>query len=307
MTLSLVRTVTIGTRSSPLALRQTREIATALSGLNPGLECEEATFVTSGDVTLERPLAEIGGKGVFTAELEQALRAREIDLAVHSLKDLPVEAPEGIAIGAICFRADPRDVLISPAWRRLADLPAGARVGTSSTRRTAQLRALRPDLDPRSIRGNVDTRLRKLRAGEYDAIILAAAGLLRLGIGDAITAYLSLDEMLPAPGQGALAVQCRSNDSALLALLALLDDAPLRDAVTAERAFLSALGGGCSAPVAANATAQSEETIRLIGSVIAPDGSRTIRTEGAAPRAEARVLGERLAREAIAAGAGAWL
>jgi hydroxymethylbilane synthase len=307
MTLPLPRTITIGTRASALARRQTRQVAAALAERSAGLDVEEIPFITTGDVTLERPLPEIGGKGVFTAELEQALRSGEIDLAVHSLKDLPVQPPPGIAIGAICFREDARDVLIAPRWGSLGALPSGARVGTSSTRRMAQLRALRSDLDPCSIRGNVDTRLRKVIAGEFEAIILAAAGVLRLGLGGAITSYLTLEQMLPAPGQGALAVQCRSDDEPLRKLLALLDDGVLRDAVTAERTFLAALGGGCSAPVAAHAVSEAQDALHLIGMVTAPDGSRTVRTEGSARRGEAVALGHRLAAEAISAGVGEWL
>jgi hydroxymethylbilane synthase len=309
MTNTLLPVIRIGTRKSRLARRQTAEIAAALRRLAPAILCEEIPIVTEGDRVLDRPLPELGGKGVFTAELEQALRSGEIDLAVHSLKDLPIAAPTGLCVAAICLRVDPRDVLIAPEWRTLAALPAGARVGTCSTRRSAQLRARRPDLTLLPLRGNVDTRVRKVHAGEYDAIILAAAGLLRLGLDETITEYLDIEEMIPAPGQGALAIQCREDDEPVLQLLGRLDDAAVRAAVEAERGFLSALGGGCSAPVAAHAAQIVERPhhIRLVGSVIAPDGHRTVRVEGEAPAADALSLGFRLAREAVAAGAMEWL
>ena len=295
-------TLTLGTRGSALARWQTGWVLARLREHWPGLASQVRTFTTTGDRLLDKPLPEIGGKGVFTEELEQALLRGEIDLAVHSLKDLPVAVTPGLALGAVCARADARDVLISPSGAGLWALPPGARVGTSSLRRSAQLRRARPDLTILSLRGNVDTRLRKAQQGDYDAIVLAAAGVLRLGLGAAITEYLSLEVMLPAPGQGALAVQCRASDAGTQALLAPLEDAPTRAAVEAERAFLSGLGGGCAAPVAAYA---GGEPLTLTGFVGTADGQAGLRVtaQGSDPLA----LGARLAQQALAEGAGAFL
>jgi hydroxymethylbilane synthase len=268
----------------------------------PGLACDARPIVTSGDRTQAsgEPLPEIGGKGLFTAELEQALREGEIDLAVHSLKDLPTEESSGIVLGAVCPREDVRDCLVARDGLTLAELPAGAVVGTSSLRRAAQLRALRADLEIRSIRGNVDTRVRKVREGEFDAVVLAAAGIRRLGLEDAVTEWLSGDTMLPAPGQGALAVQCRAGDERVLALLAAIDDPGTRAATKAERAFLRALGAGCTAPVGAYAEALNLEYVRLEALVATPDGREVVRVSG---QGEPEEVGRRLAREALAAGA----
>ncbi len=220
-------TVSVGTRGSPLARAQTELVSDLLRTAWPGLTCAITPIVTTGDRTQAsgRPLPEIGGKGLFTAELEQALHDGTIDLAVHSLKDLPTEAAAGVAIGAVCARDDVRDCLVSRDGLALGDLEAGAVVGTSSLRRQAQLRALRPDLETRSIRGNVDTRIRKVREGEYDGALLAAAGVRRLGLEGSVSEWLEPETMLPAPGQGALAVQCRDGDEAILELLAAIDDA----------------------------------------------------------------------------------
>jgi hydroxymethylbilane synthase len=259
------------------------------------------TFVTKGDQTLDKPLPEIGGKGLFTAELEAALGHGRIDLAVHSLKDLPVADVQGLTLGAISSRADVRDVLLTqqPNWT-LGNLPMGASVGTSSLRRKAQLLQARPDLNVQSIRGNVDTRLSKVQAGEYDAAVLAAAGLIRLGLAAHIAQYLPLEVMLPAPGQGALAVQCRADDGEMLALLAAIDDEDTRHCVIAERAFLAALGAGCSLPVGAYATIAAG-TIELRGLVGAVDGSRVIEVK--AYGREPQELGAELAKKALARGA----
>ena len=294
-----IRPLVIGTRGSALALTQSNFIRQRIEALH-GVQCELQTITTTGDVHLDTPLPSIGGKGVFTAELEAALRAGTIDLAVHSLKDLPTASVEGIAIGAIVGREDARDVLISRNAVRLAELPAGAVIGTSSSRRAAQLLAHRPDLQPRNIRGNVDTRIRKLESGEYDAIVLAAAGVNRLGLQERITEILDFDVMLPAPAQGALAIQCRADDAATLELLAALDDGRVRRAVSAERAFLQALGGGCSAPVAAYALDQGER-IEMRGLVAAVDGSLVVRVEGTGTVPEK--LGDELAARAIEQGA----
>lgn len=297
-------TVTIGTRTSDLAMWQTNHIIDRLQARWPGLTCRLQPFITQGDKTLDKPLPVIGGKGLFTAELERALLAGEIHLAVHSLKDLPVEDSPGLTIGAITSRADVRDALVARNGWTLATLPHGAVVGTSSTRRAAQLQARRPDLTICSIRGNVDTRVRKVLNGDYDAAVLALAGLERLGLVDHITERLALEVMLPAPGQGALAVQCRADDQATLALLAAIDDAAVRAAVTAERAFLHGLGGGCSAPVAAYAQVTEEagqRQIHLQALVGSADGQQVIRVSGTGRTAPN--LGEQLARQALQQGA----
>jgi hydroxymethylbilane synthase len=297
------RTVRLGTRGSALALAQTEHVATLLRATRPDLEIGHRIIRTRGDADSTTPLPAIGGKGVFTEELERALRDGEIDAAVHSLKDLPVAPAPGLAIAAICAREDAREALVSRGFRSLATLPAGAVVGTSSLRRTAQLLALRSDLVIRPLRGNVETRVAKA-GGAYDAVVLAAAGLLRLGLGSEIVQLFPIDEFLPAPGQGALAVQCRADDRELLAVLGRIDDQRVRAATTAERSFLAALGGGCSLPVAAFANVhQPNSTLLLRGLVASANGGRIVRVtiEGAA--AEAIALGERLAAEALAAGA----
>jgi hydroxymethylbilane synthase len=310
------RTFTIGTRGSALARWQADWVIGRLRAVWPELECAIKLFRTFGDKILDKPLPEIGGKGLFTEELENALRSDEIDIAVHSLKDLPIDNAAGLTLGAIGERENPRDVLISRQYHTLAHLPRDARVGTSSLRRAAQLLAVRPDLKIFSLRGNIDTRLRKAMQGEYDAIVLAAAGVLRLGFAAHIAEYFSFDVMLPAPGQGALAIQCRAADQATRDLLQPIDHAATRLAVTAERAFLDGLGGGCSAPVAAYATFQPNQgtlqspiadlqsltsNLHLTGLVAASNGRRVIRVsnEGGDPIE----LGTRLAQAALAQGA----
>jgi hydroxymethylbilane synthase len=287
------------TRPSALARWQTQWVIAALQGIHPNLACEEKVITTQGDKILDKPLPEIGGKGLFTQELEGELLSRAVHCAVHSLKDLPVENPDGLTVGCIPVRAEIRDALISQNGFTLATLPQNAVVGTSSLRRAAQLLAVRPDLRTESLRGNVDTRLRKALDSQYDAIILAGAGLIRLGLDGHVTEWLSLDVMLPAPGQGALAIQCRTNDQTTLSLLAALDDDSTRKAVTAERAFLSGLGGGCSVPVAAYAI--SKQTITLTGLVASPDGKQMIKVTGEGN--DSIQLGKELARNAIAQGA----
>lgn len=291
----------IGTRISQLALWQTQHIITLLQQAWPGLVCHTAPFVTHGDKTLDKPLPQIGGKGLFTRELEEALQNGRIHLAVHSLKDLPIEDSTGLVIGAIVGRADVRDVLIATNGRTLQTLPTGAVVGSSSLRRQSQLRHLRPDLQIRSIRGNVETRIRKVQEGQYHATILAAAGIMRLGLQDHIAAWLPLELMLPAPGQGALAVQCRTNDAGTLRLLAAIHQLEVAAVVTAERTFLHALGGGCATPVAAYATAANGR-LHLTGLVGAVDGSRLVRVADSGE--EAVALGQSLAQRAIEQGAG---
>ena len=265
------------TRPSKLARWQTKYVINALKSLHPDLECEERVITTQGDKILDRPLPEIGGKGLFTQELEAELLSGAVHCAVHSLKDLPVDNITGLTVGCIPARAEVRDALISAHGYTVSTLPNGASVGTSSLRRAAQILSLRPDLRIESLRGNVDTRLRKALDGQYDVIILAGAGLTRLGLENHVTEWLSLDVMLPAPGQGALAVQCRADDKETLAILSKFEDEATRKAVTAERAFLQGLGGGCSVPVAAYAViGHQSSVIRLIGLVTSEDGKRVV-------------------------------
>jgi hydroxymethylbilane synthase len=292
------------TRPSKLARWQTTHIIASLEKICPNLECQEQVITTKGDRILDRPLPEIGGKGLFTQELEAALLSGKVHAAVHSLKDLPVEDPPGLVIAAIPRRGEVRDVLISAQGYHLETLPKNARVGTSSLRRGAQLLALRPDLKVEPLRGNVDTRLRKALNGEYDAIILAGAGLVRLGLQEHITQWLELDIMLPAPGQGALAVQSRAADEGTLQYLGALEDAPTRLAVTAERAFLTGLGGGCSLPVGAYAHLQ-EETIIMRGIAASADGKHAVHVHG--QDGDPQALGQKLAQQALAQGAASFL
>ncbi len=295
------RTITLGSRPSKLARWQTEHVLDLLKSAWPDLSYQMITLVTEGDKTLDRPLPEIGGKGVFTAELEAALRSGQIDLAVHSLKDLPIETAAGLCIGAISRRADAHDVLISANGLTLAKLPPGARVGTSSLRRQVQLQAARPDLSILPLRGNVDTRIRKALQGDYDAIILAAAGIERLGLEQYVIEYLPFEVMLPAPGQGALAVQCREADADLRGLLRTIHDPATERAVTAERAFLAGLGGGCSAPVAAFAR-EADGRLEIEGLVASPDHQKVIRVSAAGYNPA--VLGKHIARQALEQGAG---
>jgi len=292
--------LTFATRPSALARWQTNHVIHLLQAAWPALECTEKAFTTTGDRVLDRPLPEIGGKGLFTSELENALLAGEVDAAVHSLKDLPVEDTPGIVIAAIPERESAFDVLVSANGKSLADLPEGAKVGTCSVRRTAQLLALRPDLTILPLRGNVDTRVRKVQDGEYDAIVLAHAGLARLGMQDRIAETFPLNVMLPAPGQGALAVQCRADDEETIKLLAAIHDPLTADAVGAERAFLASLGGGCSVPVAAFAQ-RNDESVILTGAVLSPDGKQAIRLS--AVDRDPHELGERLAGLVLERGA----
>jgi hydroxymethylbilane synthase len=294
--------VTLGTRASALARAQAEVVAALVAVAWPDVSLSTRVLSTAGDRTQEsgEPLPEIGGKGLFTAELERALLEGEIDVAVHSLKDLPTQDVPGVAVGAVTSREDVRDCLVARSAASLSDLAAGAVVGTSSLRRSAQLAALRPDLEIRSIRGNVDTRIRKVEAGEYDAAVLAAAGIRRLGLDSAVSEWLSPESMLPAPGQGALAVQCRADDAAIRSLLAGLDDPAARAETTAERAFLEALGGGCAAPVAALATLTTTPHVRLQGLVASVDGRDVVRVRGEGDPVE---VGARLAQEALSLGA----
>jgi hydroxymethylbilane synthase len=291
------------TRPSALARWQTQWVMNALQNIHRDLICEEKIIATQGDKILDKPLPEIGGKGLFTQELEEELLNGEVHCAVHSLKDLPVENPGRLTTGCIPARAEVRDTLISKSGFSLAALPQNAIVGTSSLRRAAQLLAVRSDLRIESLRGNVDTRLRKALDGQYDAIILAGAGLTRLGLHNHVTEWLSFDVMLPAPGQGALAIQCRADDQTTLSLLAALEDESTRKAVTAERAFLSRLGGGCSVPLAAYATVKGKQpsVILLTGLVISEDGKKKVKVTSQGT--DALKLGNELAQHAISQGA----
>ena len=295
-----IKSIVFATRPSALARSQTRQTMLALQAAWPGLDCAEKIVTTSGDRILDRPLPEIGGKGLFTQELENELLDGKVQAAVHSLKDLPVQAPHGTILAAIPARADARDVLVSPGGHSLDSLPEGAITGTSSLRRAAQLLAQRPDLRIVPLRGNIDTRLKKAMQGQYDAIILAGAGLIRLNLEEYITQWLPLDVMLPAPGQGALAVQCRADDAPTRGYIHALEDPNTRNATIAERAFLTGLGGGCSLPVAAYAIME-QGIVHLQGLAAAPDGSRLIRVKGQGQ--DPWELGHELAQQALAAGA----
>lgn len=284
----------IATRKSPLALWQTQHVADALRVAHPGLEVGLVPLSTRGDEVLDRSLAAIGGKGLFLKELEEAMLRGDADCAVHSLKDVPMDMEPGFALPAILRRADHADAFVSNVSAQLDALPAGARVGTSSLRRQSQLLARRPDLQLRDLRGNVNTRLAKLDAGDYDAIVLACAGLQRLGFDDRIRQRLDAPDWLPAPAQGAIVVQCRDNDAATMALLSVLDDARTRICVEAERACNRALGGSCQVAVAAFAVLQGERLHlqALVGDAM--DG-KLLRAEAQAPAGDAEPLGARVA------------
>ena len=296
--------LTFATRPSVLARWQTRWVIQALQAIFPEIEFQEKIITTLGDRVLDQALPEIGGKGLFTQELEAALLSGEVDAAVHSLKDLPTEQPEGLRLAAIPPRAEVRDAFVSASGAGLEALPSGAVIGTSSLRRGAQLLIQRADLTIAPIRGNVDTRVRKIRAGKYDGGILAGAGLIRLGLQDHITHWLPLDWMLPAPGQGALAVQCRSADADTIVVLSQIQDPVAEMTTRAERAFLQALGGGCSLPVGAFARLDGDR-FRLEVVAASPDGKRCLRDvfEGTQPEE----LGERAAKEMLARGAGEFI
>ncbi|MFL6213780.1 MAG: hydroxymethylbilane synthase [Blastocatellia bacterium] len=300
-----MKQITIGTRGSKLALWQTNWVKGELERLHPGLHVNIEIISTKGDRVLDVSLPKLGeqGKGLFTKELEEAIHERRVDLAVHSLKDLPTELPAGLHIGAISAREDVRDALVARTGiTGFSDLPHSALVGTSSLRRQSQIRAVRPDLRLEPIRGNVDTRLRKLDDGEFDAIILAAAGLHRLGFGGRITEHLDMELVLPAVGQGALAIETRSDDAAVNEIVSKLNHKATQLACRAERAFLQGLGGGCLVPIAAHAEID-DTTLTLKGLVASTDGSEAVRGNVAGPSQEAERLGHQLADALIAQGA----
>lgn len=300
-----MKTVRIGSRGSALALWQANFVKARLTELHSG-ESEIVVIKTSGDRFPQAEIASIGVKGVFIKEIEDALLRGEVDLAVHSMKDVPTAVPEGLTLPAICQRDDPRDCLVSRSGAGLHALPAGARVGTSSVRRQAQLRRHRPDLQLVGLRGNVDTRLRKLDEGQYEAIVIAKAGLDRLGWGSRVTEVLSPDVCLPAVAQGALGIETRSDDAELLRVLAALDHAETRTAIAAERALLEGIQGGCQLPLGAWARMEVERLI-LDGAVFSLDGTRFVRDRVAGRPSAAAALGHELARNLLAAGGDAIL
>jgi hydroxymethylbilane synthase len=293
----------IATRKSQLALWQAEHVAALLRAAHPGLEVDLVPMVTQGDRIQDRTLAAIGGKGLFIKELEVALEEQRADIAVHSMKDLPGDLPEGLTIAAVLERADARDALLTASAGGLDGLPLGARVGTSSLRRQAQLLAARPDLAIETLRGNVDTRLRRLDAGDMDAIVLACAGLVRLGLESRITARLDPKICLPAVAQGVIGIECRGADSRTRDLLTVLNHRDTRIVVDAERAFAHRLGGSCQSPIAAHARLEGQR-LRLDGLVAEPDGSRLLRDTASGAIDAPAALGALLAERMLAAGAG---
>ena len=298
-----MKTLKIATRQSPLALWQAEHIRARLEGMYKDLTVELVTFVTQGDKILDTPLAKIGGKGLFVKELEAALLDGRADLAVHSMKDVPMALPAGLALAVICEREDPLDAFVSNTYQHFSDLPLGAKVGTSSLRRKSQILKARPDLEIIDLRGNVGTRLSKLDAGLYDAIILASAGLKRLGLSDRIRHTLQAEVSLPAVGQGALGLECREDDQQVLDLILPLLHAETDVCVRAERAFNAYLEGGCQVPIAGYATLKNGQ-IEIEGRVGSVDGQVLLKAELQAQPEHAVQVGEQLAKELLAQGAG---
>ncbi len=296
------QTVRIATRKSALALWQAEYVKAQLEHFHPGINVELVPMTTKGDIILDTPLAKVGGKGLFVKELEVAMLENRADIAVHSMKDVPVEFPEGLGLEIICPREDPRDAFVSNTINSLAELPQGAIVGTSSLRRQCQIKAMRPDLDIRDLRGNVNTRLKKLDNGEYDAIILAAAGLIRLEMPERIREYIAAEVMLPANGQGAVGIECRTDDATIKTLLAPLACEETRIRVIAERAMNRALEGGCQVPIGSYAVLNGQE-LHLRGLVGAVDGSEILTGEVHGKLTEAEQLGNQLAENLLAKGA----
>lgn len=297
------KTLKIATRQSPLALWQAEYIRDRLEQLHPQLQVELVTFVTQGDKILDTPLAKIGGKGLFVKELEAALMDGRADLAVHSMKDVPMQLPEGLELAVICEREDPFDAFVSNNYEKFEDLPQGAKLGTSSLRRKSQILKQRPDLEVIDLRGNVGTRLSKLDAGQYDAIILASAGLKRLGLSERIRHSLTAEVSLPAVGQGALGLECRSNDQEILDLIMPLMHAETNACVRAERAFNAYLEGGCQVPIAGFATLDNQ-TLSLEGRVGSADGQTLLRSNVQGAPEDAEKLGVQLAQNLLQQGAG---
>jgi hydroxymethylbilane synthase len=294
--------IRIATRKSPLALWQAEHVRDRLLALHPGLQVELLKMSTQGDRILDSPLAKIGGKGLFVKELEQGMLDGRADLAVHSMKDVPAELPDGLCLGAILDREDPRDAFVSVQYSGVDDLPEGARVGTSSLRRQCQLRARRPDLQILDLRGNVGTRLGKLDAGDYDAIVLACAGLKRLGLSARITHALTPEEMLPAIAQGVIGIECRVDDARIRGLIEPLNHDETWQRTAAERAMNATLAGGCQAPVAGYSLLNAG-VIELRGLVGQPDGSMVIRGNISGSAEQAEVLGKQLAEDLLSRGA----
>lgn len=294
--------IRIATRKSPLALWQAHFVKDALQAAHPGLEVELVTMVTKGDVILDTPLAKVGGKGLFVKELETALLEGEADLAVHSMKDVPVDFPQGLGLATICEREDPRDAFVSNRYQNIDELPHGAIVGTCSLRRQCQLKEYRPDLIIKELRGNVGTRLSKLDNGEFDAIILAVAGLKRLNLHERIRSTIEPEQSLPAVGQGAVGIECRLNDQRLLDLLAPLNHVDTADRVKCERAMNLTLEGGCQVPIGSYALLDGDQ-IWLRALVGEPDGSQIIRGEIKGERHDAEALGVELANQLLERGA----
>lgn len=298
--------VRIATRESPLAMWQADYVSRQLQHYHPGLQVEILPMTTRGDQILDSPLAKIGGKGLFMKELEVAILEGSADIAVHSMKDVPMEFPDGLQLGVICEREDFRDAFVSNMYKSLDELPEGACVGSSSLRRQCQLKAMRPDLEIKNLRGNVNTRLRKLDEGEYDAIILAAAGLIRLGMQERIASSIPVEQCLPSGGQGAVGIECRQGDTDILALLKPLEHRETRICVNAERGLNTRLNGGCQVPIACLAQLQTEgdnELLRIRGLVGEPDGSTLLRAEITGASSEAEALGKAAAEELLAQGA----
>lgn len=296
------KSIRIATRQSPLALWQAEHVAARLKATYPGLEVELVKMVTRGDKLLDAPLAKVGGKGLFVKELEQGIFEGSADLAVHSMKDVPAELPEGLHLTAILVREDPRDAFVSTRHASLAELPPRARIGTSSLRRQCQLKLRFPDCETVTLRGNVGTRLDKLESEGLDAIILAAAGLKRLGLEDRITEWLAPEDSLPAVGQGAIGIECRRDDPYINGLLSVLHDAPTATRVRAERAFNERLNGGCQVPIAGYAELAGDR-LWLRGLVGRPDGSAVVRGEVEGHGNDAEALGTALADDLLARGA----
>ncbi len=295
-------TLRIATRKSALALWQAEYVKAALENHHPDLEVELVPLTSRGDKILDVPLAKVGGKGLFVKELEHSLLNNEADIAVHSMKDVPMEFPEGLGLPTICEREDPRDAWVSNKYLSLDDLPAGGIVGTSSLRRQSQLLSMRPDIEVTFLRGNVNTRLAKLDAGEYDAIVLAAAGLKRLEMRDRIASFFAPEILLPAGGQGAVGIECRNDDEATLALLAPLHHEKTAELVQAERAMNRRLEGGCQVPIGCYAI-HRDDKLWLRGLVADPEGNEILRSEMEGPVSQAEAIGVQVAEELLAAGA----